>query len=273
MPRPKKVGTSKSNKKVTKKKVTKKKAKKKSKKKTAAKKKVETQEEIEQQEAEECEFLINKIKNSVKKSDIDAAFEEVVKRLKPRIQKLVNRFNISGLDSSDIMQEALFALRYKAIKDYDAERGRGIGWAPFERFAILCIRRHLSTEYKASYQNKKRVLNSSISLNQQTFTGPDEELSLINIIDSGEDDIIDQLQDREYYVSLMTKLVKSLSPFEKEVFVLYAQRYSYEEIADMINENRVKVKVNIKGVDNALSRIKHKAKQIFAQHEQAEQED
>tara|TARA_B100001564_G_C20479715_1_gene596519 strand:- start:457 stop:804 length:348 start_codon:yes stop_codon:yes gene_type:complete len=107
-----------------------------------------------------------------------------------------------------------------------------------------------------------------MSLNQESSrSSGDEELSLINIIDSGDAPIIDQIEDREYYMDLMTKLLKSLSPFEKEVFLLYAQRYSYEEIADLINEKRVKVKINIKGVDNALSRIKHKAKIILVQYE------
>lgn len=226
---------------------------------------------VEELEAQRCEELICIIKTSNKKENTDAAFEEISDRLKPRIQKLVNRFNIAGFDSSDIMQEALFALRFKAIKDYNSDRGKGIGWAPFDRFAILCIRRHLSTEYKASYQNKKRVLNSSLSLNQESSrSGPgDEELSLINIIASSDDLIVNQIEDKEYYVDLMTRLIKNLSSFEKEVFLLYAQKYSYEEIADQINENRVKVKINIKGVDNALSRIKHKAKLILVQYEKA----
>ena len=45
--------------------------------------------------------------------------------------------------------------------------------------------------------------------------------------------------------------------------MLYAQRYSYKEITDIINENREKVKINIKGVDNALSRIKIKARSLL----------
>lgn len=256
MPRPKKVGGSKS----------------KASKKTTKKKKEQVLTE-EEQEAQRCEELINTIRTSNKKEETDAAFEEIANRLKPRIQKLVNRFKISGFDPYDIMQEALFALRFKAIKDYNAERGNGIGWAPFDRFSILCIRRHLSTEYKASYQNKKRALNSSVSLNQEVSKSGDEDLSLISILDSGEDSIINQLGDKEYYMDLMTRLLKGLSPFEKEVFILYAQRYSYDEIAERINENRVKVKINIKGVDNALSRIKHKAKIILIQYESSNADD
>jgi len=257
MPRPKKVGASKS--KATKK---------------TTKKKTEPVLSEEELEAQRCEELVSTIRTSIKKKEVDEAFNEIAIRLRPRIQKLVNRFNIAGFDSSDIMQEALYALRYKAIKDYNPERGNGIGWAPFDRFAVLCIRRHLSTEYKTSHQNKKKVLNSSISLNQEFIrAGPGEDLSLISIIAADDEPIIDQLEDKEYYMDLMTRLLKSLSSFEKEVFVLYAQRYSYEEIADLINEKRVKVKVNIKGVDNALSRIKQKAKTILYQYEQCNSND
>ena len=54
-----------------------------------------------------------------------------------------------------------------------------------------------------------------------------------------------------------------LSDFEKKVLALYAQRYSYEEIADTLNRSEMESKeVKIKGVDNALSRIKMKAKMV-----------
>jgi DNA-binding CsgD family transcriptional regulator len=56
--------------------------------------------------------------------------------------------------------------------------------------------------------------------------------------------------------------MEHLSDFEKKVLALYAQRFSYEEIADKLNRNGDGKKVNIKGVDNALSRIKIKAKQV-----------
>lgn len=227
----------------------------------------------EEKEAIECSDLISIIRHSEDKKKADVAFEDIVNRLKSRIQKIVNRFNINGFDSFDIMQEALYALRYKAIKDYNPERGNGIGWAPFERFAMLCIRRHLSTEYKSSHQNKKKVLNSSISLNQDTSNSSEDDLSLANIISNGEDSILEQVEASEYYRDLMLRLMQSLSAFEKEVFLLYAQSYTYEEIADKINENRVKIKVKVKGVDNALSRIKNKARHILVQYELAQEDE
>lgn len=196
------------------------------------------------------------------------AFVEIYEKLKPRIQKMTNRFTIPGLNNDDIMQEAMLALRIKAIKDYDQERGSGEGPALFDRFALLCIRRHLSTEFKSSLQNnRKKVLNQSLSLNQESKGGGDDNLSLSSIVPSLDGDILDGIQEREYFRNLMTGLVKHLSRFEREVLNLYAQRLSYEEIADKINERRVKIKVNVKGIDNALSRIKKKAKTIITEYD------
>jgi len=211
--------------------------------------------------------LINLVRGSKNQNKVNQAFEEILENLSPRIQGMVNKFTIRGLDPNDVMQEALYALRYKAIKDYDKTRGTVVGVAPFDRFALLCIRRHLSTEFKSSLQNnRKKVLNQSISLNQES-RGNNDDLSLINIIPSGDGNILEEVQEKEYFNGLMSNLFKSLSRFEREVLILYSQRFTYEEISDKINENRVKIIVNVKGIDNALSRIKNKAKVIITQYE------
>lgn len=219
-----------------------------------------------------CIKLINIVRRKKKSNAAEDAFVELLRILMPKIQKVVSRFNIPGYDSTDILQEALYALRYKAIKDYDEDRGTGEGPAAFDKFALLCIRRHLATEFKASYQNKKRVLNQSVSIDKETNNSNqsfgENEIYLSNIIsDPKKTDILTNISNDEYYNNLQTLLFSNLSSFEKEVFVLYAQKFSYEEIAEKINDKRYKVKVNIKGVDNALSRIKHKAKFILQNYE------
>ena len=81
------------------------------KKKATTKKKAEKKLSVEEQEAERCNELILIIRESDNLNETNAAFEEIVYRLKPRIQRLVNRFNIAGLGNDDVMQEALYALR------------------------------------------------------------------------------------------------------------------------------------------------------------------
>jgi len=267
MPRPKK-GVGVKETKTTTKKTTKTTVKKARKVKDVAKEKLSPEEVLNRKYVE----YIETVKTSKVQSDIDFAFNIIFNDLRPRIQRMVNRFTIPGLDSDDVMQEALKALRFKAIKDYDKTRGSMPGTAPFDRFALLCIRRHLSTEFKSSLQNnRKKVLNQSVSLDQDN-KGAEEGLSLINIVSSGDGDVVEEILQREYYHNLMARLVKNLSRFEFDVLKLYGQRYSYEEIAEKINNGRVKIKVNVKGVDNALSRIKNKAKTIIIQYEE-EQKD
>jgi RNA polymerase sigma factor (sigma-70 family) len=196
-----------------------------------------------------CIKLINNIRKTKDEIEINKAFEELLSMLLPKIQKVVSKFNIPGYEYSDILQEALYALRYKAIKDYDRARGTGDGPAPFDKFALLCIRRHLATEFKSSYQNKKRVLNQSISIYKESSRNNDgeEDVSLSNILsDPDALDICELTAENEYYKNLQDLLLSSLSSFEKEVYLLYAQKYSYEEIAEKIPKRSHKQKTGEK---------------------------
>ena len=223
----------------------------------------------------ELEYLdlvnIVRSRGRVKKEKINEAYNEIIYRIKPRIMYIVSQFNVPGNSSDDIYQEALYALRYKAIPDYDKTRGQN-GPYPFDNFAVLCIRRHLSTLLKSSFQNKKKVLNTSYSLNQNNNSNSDEgDLFLVDILSKNSKDILDGLETKEYYKELFGKLFKRLSSFEKKIFVLYTKKYSYEEITALTNkyykENSKKKRINIKSVDNALSRIKQKAKEIFEKNQ------
>jgi hypothetical protein len=80
--------------------------------------------------------------------------------------------------------------------------------------------------------------------------------------------VLGKLQNKEEFATLVNKLLSRLSKFEKQVFFLYAQQYTYEEISDIINRKfPQRSDVNVKGVDNALSRIKNKAKVIAKRHD------
>ena len=213
--------------------------------------------------------LVDVVRKSKNKSKSDNAFSDLVVLLDAQIKRISFKFNIAGYNFDDIYSEALFALRYKAIKDYDQTRGNGSGPYPFDKFATLCIRRHLSTKLKSSYQNKIRILNTSLSLDQDRNNSSsqssmfDDSLSLNDILPITKGTIMEELEDKEYYTTLFKELYDKLSSFEREVFLLYAQKYSYEEMTDIINKNHPKEKVNLKSVDNALSRIKQKGKRVF----------
>jgi hypothetical protein len=122
-------------------------------------------------------------------------------------------------------------------------------------------------------------LNTSLSLDQDRNESSEEALFLVDIIPRTEGTIMDELGDKEYHNFLFNKLYEKLSKFEKQVFILYSQKYSYEEIAVLIKKKakrddskmkNKKVKDIVKSVDNALSRMKQKAKEVFEKHGEEE---
>ena len=275
--------------------------------------------------------LVKIIRGSKSKIEKDLAFEEIVKMMEPNLQKFIRKFTIPGYDKNDIYQEALFALKYKAIKDYDSSRSEIKDISPFDKFAMICIRRHLSTQLKASYQYKNRALNSSMSLNQDRNTGSDNDLYLSDIlVDSdSEQNMIQTMHQKEYQKILFNKLFSKLSASEKKVFILYSQKLSYAEMSEKLftlvkeeekesmlikyaekeikkickskakkniekreyyqsridkghsfdklskhfiknlteeEQDQIIIEKIIKSIDNALSRIKSKAKETFEKH-------
>ena len=217
------------------------------------------------------EELVELVRGKSRKNKKDIAYNVIEKRIKSKITYIARQFYIPGHNFDDILQEALYALRFKAIPDYNKDRGSGEGPYPFDKFAVLCIRRHLSTILKCSFQNKKKALNMSLSLDQDRGHHDDENLFLIDIIPQSKNTIIDVMGDKEYYKNLFIRLLEKLSKLEKQVFVLYTYRYSYDEITDRINSKYqlkgLKRKVNVKSIDNALSRIKTKGREVFDKYD------
>jgi RNA polymerase sigma factor (sigma-70 family) len=197
----------------------------------------------------------------------DALFVSIMSRIDPLIKRIVGKFNIPGYHQDDLYQEAMYAVRFKAISDFDTSRIIGDDFVGFEKFAALCTKRHLSTLLKTSFQNKKAALNTSISFNNQNTHKEDFDFS--SILTDGSEAFSSRIERNEAMKIVVGELFSQLSSFEKKVIALYSKRMSYQEIADFINSDRdpykpkATTKVNIKGIDNALSRIKSKARQIL----------
>lgn len=217
------------------------------------------------------EDLVEIVRGNSFKKRKNKAYNEIEKRIKIQIFYITRQFYIPGLNYDDIVQEALYALRFKAIPDYDKTKGRGGKPYPFDKFAMLCIRRHLSTLLKTSFRTKEKALNTSVSLDQDRSSHDDENLYLVDILADGEEELVETLGQKEYYKNLINILYSKLSKLEKNVFILYTCKYSYDEITIKINKfyksKGMKQEVNVKSVDNALSRVKVKAKEVFEKYE------
>ena len=159
--------------------------------------------------------LVEQVRKSRNKQKSDLAFDNIVSLLQKRINQISYKFKIPGYSFTDIVQEALFALRYKAIKDYDKERSLLRKISPFDKFAILCINRHLMTKLKASFQNKSLTLNMATSLdeNRNMESESDESLCLVDILPEDKSTILEKVQDKELFNLLISKLYQRLSLF------------------------------------------------------------
>ena len=209
---------------------------------------------IPRNEGEQTEERIISLVISVRQTDCENAFGELCEYLSSYIGLFEKKYRIPGCDADEIAQECLFALRFKAIEDFNPVRGK------FRSFAILCMKRHLFSIIKASSQQKRRVLNESLSLDVDRSEGDD--LSLTNLITKDNLSTVEQLEKAEITLITKQRLLSKLSRLEQEVFKLYIQQYPYDEIATALEKIFPNRRFSKKSVDNSLVRCRQKAQNM-----------
>lgn len=208
--------------------------------------------QIEGDQAKEEKVIVKLVKN-VRDSDSESDFNTLREYLSNYISIFEKKYRIPGCDADEIEQECLFALRFKAIEDFNPVRGK------FRSFAILCMKRHLFSIIKASSQQKRRVLNESLSLDEDRSEG--EDLSLNSLVSKDELSIIDKMEKDEDTELIKQNLLAKLSRLEQEVFKLYIKQHPYDEIAEALEDIFPGKKFSKKSVDNSLQRVRSKAQQ------------
>lgn len=197
--------------------------------------------------------------NQVREHDCQKSFANLREYLSNYIGLFERKYKIPGCDADEIEQECLFALRFKAIEDFNPTRGK------FRSFAILCMKRHLFSIIKASSQQKRRVLNESLSLDEDRSSGDD--LSLNSLVTKDSLSTIDLIEKDETTAITKMKLLSKLSRLEQEVFKLYIQQYPYEEIATALEKIFPNRKFSKKSVDNSLVRVRFKAQELSIKYD------
>ena len=180
------------------------------------------------------------------------AMELIINKYQPVIKYIANRklkiaVNL-GLDISDLYQEGMIGL-IEAIRDF-----KDIKNVTFYTFANLCIDRQINSALTKNNRDRDKILNNSVSLDKKIADGNRTLLEILeptnNVTPLNE--IIALESDEELY----TKIKNKLSDFEKEVFDLKINNYSYTEIQE-------KLKVSSKIVYSAMRRIKDKIKLVI----------
>jgi len=168
---------------------------------------------------------------------------------------------IRGFQTTDIYQEALIALRFKAIPNFDDTKGMS-----FLNFAKMCIRRHLITLLNTSQNRQRdRSINQAVSLDScptDSNGEQDGKNTLGNIIGDSRASADEELECNEAFDITKSTLLSFLSEFERMVLEGFLVSSSYEEIAKNVSK-KVRKRCKTKSVDNALLRIRKKATQLM----------
>ena len=119
---------------------------------------------------------------------------------------------------------------------------------------------------------KNSILNSSISLDAPIILGDDGNLqTLADFIpdrlnpfdESPETNLVQDIIIREEYKQTSKLLRQKLTPLEEDIFTEYGFNSSYKEISNSLQ-------VPPKCVDNALTRIRKKATEVYNTYSQQE---
>ena len=160
------------------------------------------------------------------------AREELLSAYMGMVKAVARQYYIVGATCEDVSQEGMIGL-YKAVVTYKREKGR------FSAYAYACIKAAVIDAVKAASREKNKALNPSVPLENTVGLVSDVDIT-VNLV-GGE---------------LMARIKNRLSPAEEEIFSMWAEGMSYAEIAKELGKT-------VKNVDNAVQRIKKKAKAVI----------
>ena len=171
----------------------------------------------------------------------------ILDKYKPLVRKKANAVFLIGGETDDLIQEGMIGL-FKAIRDFDNTKE-----ASFFHFAELCITRQLYKAVEASNRKKHAPLNSYVSFYSENGENgyPLAETLTMDGIGNPEQMMIDQENVEQFWKRLRTHL----SRMEREVLDQYLAGLHYQQIAEKMGKTP-------KSIDNALSRIKAKIREM-----------
>ena len=174
------------------------------------------------------------------------AFAALFRLRRPRIFLLARQYFAPGSDRDDLIQEATIGF-FKAVRDFRDDRGA------FGAFVDLCVRRQVMTFIKNSTRQKHTALNRAASLDAPLFNNSDE--TLIARLPAKEGPREDLGSDNAEFLEPRWQ---RCSGVERAVLSMYSRGYGFEEMAR-------ELQVHCKSIDNAVWRVKVKAKKLLAE--------
>ena len=147
------------------------------------------------------------------------------------------------------MQEGMIGLNH-AMEYFNEHKD-----ITFYTYAKTCIERSIISVIVSAKRLKHKALNESISLNIE-----EEDNSLEKLLRDDNSNPEEIIVDSEMTEELIDKIRMRLTDFEVQVFDLMIGYFSYREIAELLDKDK-------KQIDNAIQRIKAKAKEEIKKFE------
>ena len=200
------------------------------------------------------EELLRRMHNGDKK-----VIDYLMVKYKNLVRKKAKALFLIGADNDDLIQEGMMGL-FKAIRDYQEEKD-----SSFYHFAEICISRQMYTAMEASQRKKHLPLNSYVSIYASASDNPEENgLSIVDTIEAGKESNPElMILGEEYTNAFEEELKEKLSKLERKVLYLHLQGMEYLNIAEFMDKSP-------KTIDNALQRIKAKARQLLEEKRRSE---
>ena len=133
----------------------------------------------------------------------------------------------------------------EAIKSYRDDKETNFG-----TYAKLCIERRMYSLVKSTRTYKNKILNESISLED------DEDNNIDKFLIDNSFNPSNMIEEFDSQNLILEKLESQLTDLEKQVFELKKNYFNYKEIAEILDKDP-------KAIDNTIQRIKIKLKKIL----------
>lgn len=182
----------------------------------------------------------------------EEAEEILYKKYEPLInssaKKMYTYCKNSGLELNDLIQEGMIGLNQAILtyKDYKDTL--------FYTYAKTCVDRKIISLVIGASRQKHKILNNSLSFEKEFEDNENSKLE--NIIKDNRKNPEELLISIEKTEELIKKIKSTLTELEEQVFDLKLNDFNYKEIAEIL-EKEPKV------IDNAIQRIRQKAKKII----------
>ena len=179
---------------------------------------------------------------------INLLHEKYMPLIVKKCKKIYPIVSSKGLELSDLIQECIIGFE-EAISDF-----RDNDDVSFYTFCNVCMDRQLNSQIVKLNRDKYKILNEAVSIDVITDSG--NELTLADIFAIDTNDPLHGIIHSENYNYLVNKIISDLSKIEESVFVLRLKGFSNKEISSLLD-------VDVKSIDNALTRIKLKIRNIL----------